>query len=84
METVSLQTNRISLKPNKHPGQDVFINITFISSPKETEKEELERQRQRKALEQERKAGNCSPCIITDVHRSVSVPIQFMLTHKDL
>lgn len=84
MGTVSLQTNRISLKPNKHPGQDVFINITFISSPKEMEKEELERQRQRKALEQERKAGNCSPCIITDVHRRAYIPIQFMLIQKDL
>lgn len=28
MGTVWLQTNRISLKPNEHPGQDVFINIT--------------------------------------------------------
>lgn len=81
---MSLQTNRISLKPNKHPGQDVFINITFISSPKEMETEELERQRQRKALGPERKAGNCSLCIITDVHRRAPVPVQFMLIHKDL
>lgn len=78
----SESSNRISLKPNKRPGQDVFINITFISSP--MEKEELERQRERKALEQEGKAGNCSLCIITDIHRRASVSIQFMLIHKDL
>lgn len=31
----SEEANRISSKPNKRPGQDVFINITFSSGPEE-------------------------------------------------
>lgn len=43
MGTVRLQTNGISLKPNKHPGQDVFINITSIYSQRKREREREEK-----------------------------------------
>lgn len=47
----SEEANRISSKPNKRPGQDVFINITFSSGPEEidgAEREEDEGKRREK------------------------------------
>lgn len=62
----SEEASRISSKPNKRPGQDVFINITFSSGP-----EEIGGERGRRGeMQGKEKPGNCSLCIITDVQES--------------